>query len=553
MMLALSVVVVRMGTLQLRGSGAFVAMGADQRIRTYAVPADRGLILDRNGVPLAMMREARDVYVNPELVTDPVTEAHRIAAVLALDEPSVRAALTQAGTFAYLGRAVDVDAADRLATMDLPGVGFQDVKERYYPAGNVAAQVLGFVGTDGQGLSGLEAYHETTLAGSPGSRTVEVSPLGQEIAGGLELTEPASPGADLTLTIDREMQFMVQQYLRLAVKDNGARGGTALVLDPGTGDILAMASYPTFDPNRFLDFPAEFRLNRAVTDAWEPGSVNKIVTAAAALETRSVSLTERFLVPATRVVGRYTIDDSHWHPTEAMTIGDIIADSSNVGASLLADRVGNAAMAQYLERFGFGASTGVGFPGEAAGIVPDGRWKDITRATVSFGAGMAVTPLQMASVYAAIANDGTWVQPRLVRGIADGSDQVFVAPEPITRKAIEPATAEVLTQMLARVVEDGTGESAQIAGYQVAGKTGTAKKLDARGRYTNRYVASFIGFLPASAPRVVVAVVLDEPDTIYGGVAAAPAFSHIARYAIQRLGIEPAPSVALPPHVRAAA
>ncbi|MEX0985074.1 MAG: penicillin-binding protein 2 [Actinomycetota bacterium] len=553
MMLAIAGVVVRLGVLQVQESGDLFAMGVEQRIRTYDVPAARGTILDRNGIPLAMAREARDVFVNPQLVTDPISQAARIAPLLELDPAWVRAALRADGTFVYLGRQVETDVADRLASLGLPGVGFRPTVERYYPSGAVASQVLGFVGTDGTGLGGLEAYHEDVLAGTPGRRTVEVSAQGQEIVGGLEIVEPSAPGTDLMLTLDREMQYMAQQYLREAVKENRAEGGTIVVMDPNTGDVLAMASFPTFDPNRFLEFPAEHRTNRAVTDAWEPGSVNKIVTAAAALETRSVSLSERFVVPATRVVGNYVIHDSHWHPPASMTIGDIISQSSNVGASLLADRAGNAALSQYFERFGFGEPTGVGFPGEGAGIMPSGHWEDITRATVSFGAGVAVTPLQMASVYATIARGGSWVQPRLVRGTVGADATLLESVSAPSHRVIRRETADLLTQMLAAVVEDGTGSAAQIEGYQVAGKTGTAKKIDARGRYSNRYVASFIGFLPASAPRVVVAVVIDEPKTVYGGVAAAPLFSDMARYAIQRLGIEPAPSVPAPPHVQAAA
>jgi cell division protein FtsI (penicillin-binding protein 3) len=551
MILALGGVVVRLGFLQVKDATELIALGAEQRIRTYAVPAPRGAITDRNGVPLAMTREARDVFANPQLVTDPGSEAQRIAPLLGLDLAVVRSALRAPGTFIYLARQVEVDVADRLAALGLPGIGFQSSVARFYPAGNVGAQVLGFVGTDGTGLGGLEAEHEDLLAGSPGSRTVEVSAQGQEIVGGLELDEPGDPGADLVLTLDREMQYMAQQYLRDAVEENRAEGGTMIVLDPRSGDVLAMASYPTFDPNRFLAFPPDRRVNRAVTDAWEPGSVNKIVTAAAAIETRSVSLTDRFVVPAYRIVGGYTIHDAHPHPAEAMTIADIIAESSNVGASLLADRAGNAALAQYFDRFGFGRPTGIGFPGESAGIMPPGPWGDITRATVSFGSGMAVTPLQMASVYATIARGGTWVQPRLVRGSVPASGAFAEAPVVDGHRVISRDTADLLTRMLALVVEDGTGSAAQIDGYQVAGKTGTAKKLNDRGRYTDRYVASFIGFLPASAPRVVVAVVIDEPKTIYGGVAAAPAFSAMARYAIQRLGIEPAPPVAEPPHLQA--
>ncbi len=546
MFMALTGVVVRLAVLQVQESDELHALGAEQRIRTQVLEASRGRILDRNGTPLAMTLEARDVYVDPSLVTDPEGEARTIARVLGLKERQVRVALTSDGTFAYLARGVDREVAEQLADLALPGVGFIPVKKRYYPAKSLASQVLGFVGVDGDGLTGLELQYETLLEGLPGERTVEVSAQGQEIAGGLDLVREPTAGGDLVLTIDRQIQFQAQQYLRMAVKENDAKGGMVIVMDPVTGDIYAMASYPWFDPNDFSAYPRETWRNGAVTDMWEPGSVNKVITAAAAIETGAVSLSERFEVPSRREVGGFVIHDAHPHPVTSMTLADIIVDSSNIGSSLVADRVGNDAMASYFARFGYGERTGVGFPGEAAGIVPElSAWNDITRATASFGAGVAVTPLQMASVYATVANGGTYVQPRLVRGtVVDG---VRREADPSTsHRVIKTGTSDALTQMLAQAVQDGTGENAQIAGYQVAGKTGTAKKLDENGRYANRYVASFIGFLPASAPRVVVAAILDEPRTVYGGVAAAPLFQEVARYAIQRLGIEPAAPVGPP-------
>ncbi|MGZ8578495.1 MAG: peptidoglycan D,D-transpeptidase FtsI family protein [Actinomycetota bacterium] len=547
MIVALVGVVVRMAVLQVRRSDSFSAMGVDQRNRTSELRALRGDILDRNGVPLAMTLEARDVYANPRSVTDPVMQAARIAPILELKVSDVRTALAGSETFVYLARHVDLEVAERLEQLHLPGIGFLPSLTRYYPAGALAPQVLGFVGVDGVGLAGLEQRYETLLAGRSGQRTVEVSAQGQEIAGGMEVASQPVPGSDLVLSIDRELQFRTQEYLKAAVKQNGAKGGSVIVLDPRSGDVLAMATYPWFDPNAFEDSPPEARSNRAVTDAWEPGSVNKIITAAAALETDAVTLTQRFTVPGTREIEGFTIHDAHPHGPESMTLGDIIVESSNVGSSLVADEVGNEAMAAYFGRFGFGHPSGVGFPGEAAGLMPTlTEWSGLTRATVSFGAGVAVTPLQMASVYATIANGGRWVQPRLVSGTVgtDGATRPVEASP--TRQVLRPATARTLTQMLAMVVEEGTGGAAQIPGYQVAGKTGTAKKLDAQGRYVNRYVASFMGFLPASAPRVVVAAILDEPRTVYGGVAAAPLFQNVARFAIQRLGIEPAPAVQLP-------
>jgi cell division protein FtsI (penicillin-binding protein 3) len=368
------------------------------------------------------------------------------------------------------------------------------------------------------------------------------------IPGGLDVVDEPVPGEDLVLTIDREIQFQAQQYLRRAVEDNRAAGGTIIVMDPRTGDIYAMASYPWFDPNRLSDFdPATYR-NRPVTDLWEPGSVNKVITAAAALETGAVALDDVFAVPATREIDGFTIHDSHPHPVTPMTLADIIAESSNIGSSLVADRIGNEGMADYFWRFGFGRPTGVGFPGEEGGSIPPASgWSDVRRATMSFGSGVAVTPLQMASVYATIANGGRWVQPRLVRATRDAQGEVVATAAPQTRRVLDRATADALTQMLAYVVQDGTGAAARIPGYQVAGKTGTAKKLE-DGEYVRRYVASFIGFLPASEPRVVVAAILDEPTTVYGGVAAAPLFQDVALTTIQRLGIEPAPAVPLPRH-----
>jgi cell division protein FtsI (penicillin-binding protein 3) len=291
--------------------------------------------------------------------------------------------------------------------------------------------------------------------------------------------------------------------------------------------------------------------NRALTDAFEPGSVNKIITAAAAIESGTVSITQRFRVPESMQVDQYTIHDSHPHPIETMMLADIIAESSNIGIAKVGGLVGRTTLASYLNRFGFGRTTGLDFPGESNGIVPAlSDWSDATLATISYGQGVSVTPLQMASVYATVANGGMRVQPRLVSGTVDAAGTFTAAPTPPAERVLRPETASILTQMLAYVVEGGTGTSAQIPGYQVAGKTGTAlKPAPDGGYYSDRYVASFIGFLPAGDPRIVVAAILDEPATVYGGVAAAPLFQQVARYAIQRLGIPTAPSVPRPPHL----
>ncbi len=550
LLVAFGAIAVRLATLQVSDRSNLAAIGFDQRVRRTVLPASRGDILDRHGVPLAITLDARDIYADPSLVTDPEGEAAQIATDLGEKPKLVRPALEGVGTFAYVARQVDLDVAQRIEALNLPGIGFLPVSKRYYPAGSLAPQVLGFVGVDGSGLAGLEEQYDPELAGTPGERTVEVSPDGQPIAQGLNATRDPVDGVNLRTTIDREIQFQAQEALAKAIADNGAKAGTVIVMDPSTGDIYAMASFPYFDPNRFAQTNPDRWRNRAVTDAFEPGSVNKIITAAAAIESGDVSTTQRFQVPESMQVDQYTIHDSHPHPVETMTLGDIIAESSNIGIAKVAGVIGKTTLASYINRFGFGRTSGLGFPGESDGIVPAlSDWSDASLATIAYGQGISVTPIQMASVYATIANGGVWVQPRLVSGTVDDAGTFTPAAQSPTSRVIAPQTASILTQMLAYVVADGTGTSAQISGYQVAGKTGTALKPDpAGGYYADRYVASFIGFLPAGRPRVVVAAIMDEPATVYGGVAAAPLFQQIARYAIQRLGIPTAPPVPLPPH-----
>lgn len=550
MAVAFAGIVVRLTALQVQDRQRFVTLAYDQRVHTTVLAAHRGDILDRNGVPLAITMNASDIYANPQNVTDPVGEAERIAPILGVRPKDIWRPIEAGGTFVYIARQVDSGVVQQIRALQLPGIGFLSVPKRYYPAGSLASQVLGFVGVDGTGLAGLEAGYQAELAGTPGKRTAELDPAGQPIAPGVDTVTPPVDGKNLETTIDRQIQFQAQQALANAVRANGAKAGTIIVMDPTNGDVYAMATYPWFDPNRYADANPDRWRNRAVTDAFEPGSVNKIITAAAAIERKSVSLSQRFQVPDQIKVGTYTIHDADPHPVQTMTLGDIIAESSNIGITKVANAVGEQGLAMYLARFGFGQTTGLGFPGESAGIVPSlPDWSDTSLDTISYGQGISVTPLQMASVYATIANDGVWVQPRLVRGTV-GSDGVFrpALPSP-TRRVISTSTAESLTQMLAYVVQGGTGVNAQIQGYQVAGKTGTALIPNPKGGYySDRYIASFIGFLPAARPRVVVAAIIDRPGTVYGGVAAAPLFQQIARFAIQRLGIPSADPVSLPPH-----
>lgn len=553
MLLAFGSIAARLTVLQVGDRRSLEALGLDQRVRTLDLPAARGQILDRRGMPLGITLEGRDIYANPALVTDPEGEAAQIAQALDERLKQVLPALEAEGTFAYVARQVDLDVARRVEDLRLPGIGFLSVPKRYYPAGALAPAVIGFVGIDGTGLAGLEEQYNSTLAGVPGERTYEQI-AGQPIAQGIDVVTEPVDGTSLQTTLDREIQYQAQEALKGAVEANGAKAGTVIVMDVRTGDIYAMASYPWFDPNNYARMaakdPARLR-NPAVTDEFEPGSVNKVITAAAAIESGAVSTTQRFQVPDSMKVDQFTIRDSEPHPVETMTLGDIVAQSSNIGIAKVGGLVGETTLASYLARFGFGRTTGIGFPGESDGTVPAvGDWSDASLATISYGQGVSVTPLQMASVYATVANGGLWVRPRLVSGTVDGSGTATLAPASPTRRVLRPETASILAEILAYAVEGGTGTGAQIPGYQVAGKTGTALKADpSGGYYEDRFVASFIGFLPAGDPRIVVAAILDEPATVYGGVAAAPLFQQVARYAIQRLAIPTAPPVALPPRV----
>jgi cell division protein FtsI (penicillin-binding protein 3) len=549
--LSLGVIFVRLTVLQVSQAAAFRDRAEQQRVRTVELPAQRGQILDRSGEQLALSLPARDVYADPRYVTDPTGTASRLAPVLGVKADVLYRELTTDTTFVFLARQVDLEVADQAARLDLPGIGFLPVSKRYYPANALAGQVLGFVDVDGKGIAGLELQYQGILAGRSGERTQELDPYGQPIVGGVDVEVPPVPGSSLETTIDRDIQFQAQAALRDAVESQHARGGTVIVMDPHTGDVLAMVSYPWFDPNRFAEAdPAAYR-NRAITDMFEPGSTNKVITAAAAVQEHAIALDRRLSVPWTMPVGEFTIHDSHPHGIMQMTLGDIIAESSNIGAVMVANRVGAGDMATYLGRFGLGSPTGIGFPGEASGLtLPLHEWTATTLATAAYGQGLAATPLQMLSVYAAIANDGKWVRPRLVRATIDPDGTRHAAAASPTRRVISPASAEMVSRMLCYAVEYGTGTYAQIGGYQVAGKTGTARipLKDRPGYLEGQYMASFIGFLPAGDPEVVIAAILDRPAAGYGGLAAAPLFQRVARAAIARLGIAPVAPLPLPPH-----
>jgi cell division protein FtsI (penicillin-binding protein 3) len=504
-----------------------------QHHATIEVPAARGSLLDRKGVELAIGKQAITVYANPRHVADPRATAIAAGRALHIDPDRLYPKLVDRSRgFVYIARKADPERAEALKALDLTGLGFYPEERRVYPLGTTAAHVLGFAGLDNRGLSGLELALDKTLAGRNGRQTIVRDPFGRT----LDVLSSVAPveGRNVRLTLDDTLQANAQSVLLRTVRQWGAKAATAVVLDPRTGEVLAMASEPGFDANRFSETDRDTQRNRAVTDTYEPGSTLKVVTVAAALSEGLVAPSTPFsLEPSIRVADR-VIHEAHRTRTERMTVAEILSRSSNVGTITLAELLGRSRLETWIERFGFGKKTGIDFPGETSGILPF-YWSGSTIGTLPIGHGIAVTPVQMAAAYAAIANGGVWLRPRIV---ADHPSK--------RRRVMSKPVADQLMSMLRDVVIEGTGTEAEVEGYQVAGKTGTAAKPDPRGGYSkSRYVASFVGVVPASAPRLVVLVTVDEPrGAIWGGVVAAPAFQQIAHFALQYLEIPPD---ALPP------
>jgi cell division protein FtsI (penicillin-binding protein 3) len=515
-------------------SSGLTAMAQRQHERTVALPAHRGDILDRGGLVLAVGKEARTVYATPRELKDPLQAAGELARVLQLKaEPLARLLEDRNSWYACVARQIDPAQAKAAVALDIPGVGSVPEEKRQYPMHRLAAQVLGYAGVDNKGLAGLEARYEKELAGKPGSEIVACDPSGR-ILKTVRASEPVT-GKSLRLTIDSDIQFTAERVLGDTVRRFHAKAGVAIVMDPRDGEILAMANVPTVDANAYGK-DLEHARNRAVTDTFEPGSIFKVVTVAAALEEGLVKPDTTFRLKPQITVGERTIHEAHVRGTETFTVKRILSESSNVGAATLGVKLGRERLQQWLDRFGLGRPTGVGFPYEAAGILP-GFWSESTTGTVPMGQGVSVTALQMAAVYAAIANGGVLVRPRLV---AQVGDQV-VAPDEGTRVISAKVAGQVLAMMNDAVME-GTGRQFQIAGYKAAGKTGTAQKPDPkRGGYAlGKYVASFVGVVPSDDPRLVVLVSIDEPSgAIYGGTVAAPAAHDIAVFTLQHLKIAP--------------
>jgi cell division protein FtsI (penicillin-binding protein 3) len=511
-------------------------LGQTQHREAVTLPAGRGTIYDRTGVELGLGESATTVYANPRQVVNPRAAAVAVERTLGLDADSVYPQLAdRTRGFVYVERQADPAQAAALKRLKLAGFGFYPEERRSYPQRSVAAQVLGYVGIDGNGLSGLELEFDRALAGRAGKETVVKDPSGRVID--VQQQRAETPGRNVFLTVDHSIQANAEEVLRQTVHKWHAKSASAIVLDPRTGAVLAMAQQPGYDANRFPSAPRDLQRNRTVTDTYEPGSTFKLITVAAALSERLVAPSTRFTLPYSLHVADRVIHDAEERGTVNYSVAQILAHSSNIGAIELAEMLGRTRLSSWITRFGFGRTTGIDFPGESPGIVlPPEKWSGSTIGNVPIGQGIAVTPVQMAAAYAAIANGGIWSRPHLVDHVAGGG-----RPSLYRRRLVSRQIADELMLILKDVVAEGTGQYAAMPGYQVAGKTGTAQKPDSHGGYaTGRYVASFVGIVPASRPRLVVLVTVDEPHgAIWGGVVAAPAFQQIARFDLQYLEVPP--------------
>jgi cell division protein FtsI (penicillin-binding protein 3) len=535
---------------------AYAADAMSQRLRTTTLVAPRGEITDRSGQALAQSIDARAVYGEPRIIAKadcrpdaakpctPATIAAALAPVLRLPAAEIAARLSRTNAFVYLARGQDPAVGRQVRELGLVGVGVLQETQRTHPAGDLGITVTGFTDRDGRGLAGVESGMQAVLAGKNGKATAEVDQAGRVIPTGSTTTVEPIPGRAVQLTIDRDLQWYAQDLLARKVAETQAVNGTVVVMDVRTGEVLALATAPTFNPDDRTTKPSPQALkNVAIADVYEPGSVNKVITAAAALEAGVVTPETPITVPPTYKVGRHTVHDAEQHGVEHLTFAGVLAKSSNIGTVMVAQKVGSQGLYDAMRRFGYGEKTGLGLPGESRGLLPKPEdWSGSSIATIPIGQGVSTNVMQVASVYATVANGGVRVAPTVVKAVADGSGHLVPAAKPQTRRVISSEVAAELRTMLEAVVSaEGTAPLAAVPGYRIAGKTGTAQRV-VNGRYAaGNYTSSFIGFAPADAPRLVTAVVLQGTGRkgYYGGSTAGPVFKDVMSFALRGLKIPP--------------
>lgn len=534
-LLCFAVVAARAFWLQGVQGAKLASEAAYQQTDVVTVPALRGSLLDRYGNALAVSEDAATIFATPYQVRGPRRTAAKLAWILGVGRGEVLRSLTQRSGFSYVAHEVSLPAAARIARLHLPGIGQLPDSRRSYPQGQLAAQVIGAVGTEGQGLTGLEQGEDSLLRGTGGERRIVKDALGQPIR--LETLKEARDGGSVRLTLDPAIEKETEQVLAEVGSTYSPKGATAIVMDPRNSQLLAMANWPPFDPANLSKASPEDLMNRATGFNYEPGSTFKAFTVSAALEEGIVTPETSFTLPPQLHVADRTIEDAEPRPTVTLSVAQILAHSSNVGAVTIGLQLGSRRFSRWINRFGFGRPTGVRFPGEERGIVPAlSQYSGSTMGNLPMGQGLSVTPMQMVAGYATIADGGILRRPQLIERI--GGEP---AREPRGHRVIAASVAAQVRTMLEGVLAPGgTASEVSVPGYTLAGKTGTAQVAENGGYSKTKYVASFIGFAPARDPRLLVAVIVDQPQgEIYGGSVAAPAFGKIAAFALPYLGVPP--------------
>lgn len=539
-----AVVVARAFSLQVLKADFWNAKAKRQIEKTVQLPPTRGDITDRNGLPLASSVEMDSCFAEPQVIKNVPETAAKLAPLLGMDRGELEEKLTSDGQkhFVWLQRQLQPDVMKRVTDLKLPGIGFAKETKRFYPKFELASQVVGFTGRDPAGLEGIELKYNSTILGNVGYMVVERDGKNRDVGVKTVVIKNPSGGNNISLTLDQNIQYTVEKELAKAVTDSGAKSGMALVMEPQTGKILAMANFPTFNPNLVQKATSAERRNHVVADSFEPGSTFKVLLISAALEERVISLKDTFDCELGSFgIGGVTIHDTHRYGR--LSVSEVLKYSSNIGAAKIGRRLGQERLTAYLKNYGIGERTGIDLPGEAVGSIRLGQWYDADLATVSFGQGVSTTAIQLTTAISAVANNGVLMKPYLVERITDRNGAVVQQNEPQERRrVISPETSQKMKEMMKLVtLPGGTGTNAAVDGYFVAGKTGTAQKVDpATKRYSSKRTASFVGFVPVTAPKLTILVVVDEPKTSpYGGIVAAPAFSAIAKQTLAYLRVPP--------------
>ncbi|TAN60091.1 PASTA domain-containing protein [bacterium] len=555
--LLFSAVLYKAFSLQVLDQRGLKKMALNQHNKTLNVQSKRGAIYDRNLKELAVSIEVDSVYAEPSKMDAPKAAVRSLSRILSVDNRELEKRLGSSRNFVWLKRQVDLKEEERQKVTGIEGVGVRKESRRYYPNKQLASNLIGFTGVDANGLEGVELYYDGLLKGSSTRITGEKDALGRTLIFEDSGKKVPIGGMEVELTIDKTIQYHAERSLKKAIESSGAKGGTAVVMNPATGEVLAMASLPTFDPNDIKGYAPRQWKNKPIADTFEPGSVLKLFLISAAIEENAISPGELFFCEN----GKYKVADRTFHDIKGygwLSAVQIIKYSSNIGSAKIGERLGKARLYRYLKSFGFGEKTGIDLPGETAGAFRHFKgWSGVTLQTVSFGQGISVTAIQLASALSTVANGGFLMKPYVVKAVRDlGGNAVNETNPVIVRRVISEKTAKRMTEMLIGVTETGgTGTRAKIDGFEVAGKTGTAQKADLKngGYHESAYTATFMGFVPARSPKLAIVVVLDEPKgEHHGGVVSAPAFKEIAQASLAYMGIFPdLPGGAVNPAVKA--